>query len=230
MKLKIQNATPEALPDELRRRRGALIDALCEELEITNHKVEHEVNMKQRERRELTDYLVEQVIIDGITIELKVRALEEAGVTRNKLELRYAYVLPGDDDATSSGGSYSMAKEPKDGFDMLRLTKRIVQVVAAGIKAYVRDAINAHAESVSEDITNEFGASPANFQVEPSGYFDDGDFGSLRVTFHGLCDHLVVKLIKVIIEAHEQQDCGGLGEIRERLAARAAHTPDKELN
>lgn len=226
MKLNIEIVAMKDLPDELRRRRAALIDALCQELDTTEHTVEHKPSVKQRQRRAPADELTETVIVDGIIIELAVKALNAGGSLINRLELRYGFVDPEDGEV----GTFRRAAEPAAGFDILRLAKRIANVVAEGLPVYASQALLDYAQDGADHITNAFGASSARFTVRPTDHLDEDDFGPLEVTFSGLCSHLVVKFIRQIIKAHERGGCGAPEPVREALARRVATTPDKDLN
>ena len=226
MKLEIKNVAMKNLNSELRRRRGTLIDALCEELLIMDRSVEHEPLIKQRELRRPNDYLTERITVDGIAMEVKVRASLVDGSLMNRLELRYGFVDPETDRVVS----FAFVREPKGGFDIISLTQRFMRKVNNGAIIQVRLAILDQAQDAADHINNAFGASPANFLVRARSHIGDEDFGPLEVSFQGLCSHLVVKLIKVIIQAHENDGCGGEEPVRNALERRANTTPKSELN
>ncbi len=226
MKLTIQKVPMRDLAAELVRRRGKLIDALCEELAIMDHEVEHDPPKKQRQLRLPNDFLTERCIVDGVVMQLRIRAVLEDGSLLNRLELRYGFVDP-DTDAVAV---YVTAKEPKGGFDVIVLAQRFMRKVADGVSAYVKREILSHAQESADAITNAFGASDVRFKVSAQDDLYDEDFGPLEVTFSGLCSHMVVKLIREINKAHERGGCGADDDVRTALERRARDIPKSELN
>jgi hypothetical protein len=176
-----------------------------------------------RKKRAPEDFLSERFTVNGVIMEVQVCALSDSGTLRNKLRLRFGYLGP-QPWRHEKLVHPSTAKEPDKAWDIAKLGSRLAEDARRGAADYARELQLQALGTLCKDLERAYEPRvEQSFEVLPLSFAEEGDFGPLSISIHGLCPHLITKILNIMVQANAEGGCGITEETQH-------HVTPEELN